>query len=238
MKRKDFLQKLILLALTPFSHSWKINFLVVNSKKRKIRIRPGDPNWPSKDVWNKLAQTLTGRLIKLNNPLINCNENPRSSTCKNYLEQLNNPFYISDQPALTQTSGWIDSWTSFPSIFAIEAHSTSDIVNGVNFARKHNLRLVVKGGGHSYQGRSSSEDSLLIWTRKMNNCELHDDVIPHGSNGKTKSQPAVSIGAGALWMDVYKLVTTQAGRYVQGGGCTSVGVAGLIQSGGFGSFSK
>ena len=31
---------------------------------------------------------------------------------------------------------------------------------------------------------------------------------------------------------------TQAGRYVQGGGCTTVGVAGLIQSGGFGSFSK
>jgi FAD/FMN-containing dehydrogenase len=33
-------------------------------------------------------------------------------------------------------------------------------------------------------------------------------------------------------------VTTTAGRYVQGGGCTTVGVAGLIQSGGFGSFSK
>ena len=27
-------------------------------------------------------------------------------------------------------------------------------------------------------------------------------------------------------------------RYVQGGGCMTVGVAGLIQSGGFGSFSK
>jgi FAD/FMN-containing dehydrogenase len=33
-------------------------------------------------------------------------------------------------------------------------------------------------------------------------------------------------------------VTTQAGGYVQGGGCMSVGVAGLVQSGGFGSFSK
>jgi FAD/FMN-containing dehydrogenase len=39
-------------------------------------------------------------------------------------------------------------------------------------------------------------------------------------------------------MDVYDAVTTQAGRYVQGGGCTTVGVAGLIQSGGFNSFSK
>jgi FAD/FMN-containing dehydrogenase len=33
-------------------------------------------------------------------------------------------------------------------------------------------------------------------------------------------------------------VTTKAGRYVQGGGCGTVGVAGLVQGGGFGSFSK
>ena len=33
-------------------------------------------------------------------------------------------------------------------------------------------------------------------------------------------------------------MTTEGGRYVQGGGCTTVGVAGLIQSGGFGVFSK
>ncbi|MEJ7675420.1 MAG: FAD-binding protein [Chitinophagaceae bacterium] len=39
-------------------------------------------------------------------------------------------------------------------------------------------------------------------------------------------------------MQAYEAVTTKAGRYVQGGGCATVGVAGLIQSGGFGSFSK
>ena len=38
----------------------------------------------------------------------------------------------------------------------------------VNFARENNLRLVVKGGGHSYQGTSNAPDSLLIWTRHMN----------------------------------------------------------------------
>ena len=36
----------------------------------------------------------------------------------------------------------------------------------------------------------------------------------------------------------YDAVTTKGGEYVQGGGCTTVGVAGLIQGGGFGSFSK
>jgi hypothetical protein len=41
-----------------------------------------------------------------------------------------------------------------------------------------------------------------------------------------------------MWGHAYDAVTTKAGRYVQGGGCLTVGVAGLVQSGGFGSFSK
>jgi FAD/FMN-containing dehydrogenase len=41
-----------------------------------------------------------------------------------------------------------------------------------------------------------------------------------------------------MWLHTYDAVTTRGGRYVQGGGCATVGVAGLIQSGGFGSFSK
>ncbi len=41
-----------------------------------------------------------------------------------------------------------------------------------------------------------------------------------------------------MWIDAYDAVTSRGGRYVQGGGCTTVGVAGLVQSGGFGSLSK
>ena len=51
-------------------------------------------------------------------------------------------------------------------------------------------------------------------------------------------QPAVSIEAGAYWRQAYDAVTTKGGRYVQGGGCMTVGVAGLVLGGGFGSFSK
>ena len=47
----------------------------------------------------------------------------------------------------------------------------------------------------------------------------------------------MSLGAGVVWLHAYAAVA-KAGRYVQGGGCTTVGVAGLIQSGGFGTFSK
>ena len=114
---------------------------------------------------------------------------------------------------------------------------TAHVVAAVDFAREHHLRLVIKGGGHSYLGTSNAPDSLLIWTRAMNRIELHDAFVAHGCDGAAP-QPAVSVGAGAIWMQVYDAVTTRAGRYVQGGGCTTVGVAGLIQSGGFGTFSK
>jgi FAD/FMN-containing dehydrogenase len=79
---------------------------------------------------------------------------------------------------------------------------------------------------------------LLIWTRLMNKVTLIEGFVPRGCAGKVPPTPAVTAQAGAMWIDLYDAVTTRAGRYVQGGGCTSVGVAGLIQSGGFGSFSK
>ena len=108
----------------------------------------------------------------------------------------------------------------------------------MTFARRHNLRLVVKGGGHSYLGGSNSADSLLIWTKRLKAIELHDAFVPQGCKGKAAPEHAVSLGAGCLWLEAYDAVTTKGGRYVQGGGCTTVGVAGLVQGGGFGSFSK
>jgi FAD/FMN-containing dehydrogenase len=56
--------------------------------------------------------------------------------------------------------------------------------------------------------------------------------------GMRAAQKAVTVEAGARWIEVYDAITTKAGRYVQGGGCTTVGVVGLVTGGGFGSFSK
>ena len=190
---------------------------------------------------SELGQIETGspRSFDLSeSPVTACQTAPKGASCAKVFKELKNPYYIGDQPALTQTSGWVDAWTSAPSVYAVAAAETADVVAAVNFARENNLRLVVKGGGHSYQGTSNSADSLLIWTRAMNGIVLHEAFVPQGCAGTLAPQPAVTVGAGAIWMQVYDAVTTQAGRYVQGGGCTTVGVAGLIQSGGFGSFSK
>jgi hypothetical protein len=97
---------------------------------------------------------------------------------------------------------------------------------------------VVKGGGHSYLGGSNAPDSLLIWMRPMDAVVLHENFVPQGCAAQQAGMPAVSVGTGARWLSVYNEVTTEAGRYVQGGGCTTVGVAGHVLGNGFGSFSK
>jgi FAD/FMN-containing dehydrogenase len=208
------------------------------TRRTSSRVRPGDPAWPSAASWNKLNRAVGGQLLRLESPFAHCEATSASAICKEALARLKNPYFVGDQPALTQTSGWVDAWTSQPSAYAVAAKNTAHVVAAVDFARQHNLRLVVKGGGHSYQGTSDAPDSLLVWTRHMNDVTLHDAFVAQGCAGSVAPQPAVSLGAGAVWMDAYTAVTTRAGRYVQGGGCATVGVAGLIQSGGFGSFSK
>jgi FAD binding domain/Berberine and berberine like len=202
------------------------------------RVRPSDAAWPSEVQWLQLNTAVAGALVKPHSPIADCAASPTSPACDAFFKNAQNPYFLSDNPALTQTLGWVDAWTSRTSPYAVAARTTSDVVAAVNFARKNNLRLVVKGGGHSYQGTSNAADSLLVWTRQMKTITLHDAFVETGCVQQAQPVRAVSIGAGALWAHVYDSVTTQAGGYVQGGGCMTVGVAGLVQSGGFGSFSK
>ncbi|MCP3710151.1 FAD-binding oxidoreductase [Paraburkholderia sp. CNPSo 3274] len=183
-----------------------------------------------------MSQAVDGNLLQPTTIWQTCAQTPRAPDCLARLKEARNPFALGDDPGATQISGWLDAWTAHASTYAVAARSTADVVAGVDFVRQHNLRLVVKGGGHSYLGGSNAPDSLLIWTRGMNRIELHDAFVPAGCS--TPPQRAVTVEAGCMWIDVYTAVTTQAGRYVQGGGCTTVGVAGLVLGGGFGSYSK
>jgi FAD/FMN-containing dehydrogenase len=202
-------------------------------------VRPGAPGWPSPAEWAALGESVGGRLVQVQSAFTVCGPDASSAACTDLLQNLTDPFYIDQSVNLTQTLGWTDAFTSEPSAYAVLPASSADVAAAVNFAREHNVRLVVKSGGHSYLGTSNAPDSLLIWTRpNMQAIEVLDSFVPQGAAGLVEPEPAVSAGAGAIWMDAYNAVTTVAGRYVQGGGCTTVGVSGLTQGGGFGSFSK
>ncbi|HTX04408.1 MAG TPA: FAD-dependent oxidoreductase [Steroidobacteraceae bacterium] len=202
------------------------------------RVRMADAAWPSKAAWKRLHDDLEGNLIPVSFPIDVVKTAPDSAAARQLSKDIHNPYYIADQPGLTETLGWVDAWATQPSAYAVVARHSADIAAAVSFARDHNLRLVIKGRGHSYLGASNAPDSLMIWTRHMTDIETHAAFVPRGCEGKIAPQPAVTMGAGTYWLKAYEAVTTQRGRYVQGGGCTTVGVAGLILGGGFGSFSK
>jgi hypothetical protein len=136
----------------------------------RSRVRAADPAWPSAASWKQLNQDVGGALIKVHSPLDECVSSPSGSDCTQLFKAAKNPYFLGDEVGLTQTFGWVDAWVSTPSIYAVAARSTKDVMAAVNFARLNNLRLVVKGGGHSYQGTSNAPDSLLVWAIARDCC--------------------------------------------------------------------
>ncbi|NBS41161.1 FAD-binding protein, partial [bacterium] len=148
--------------------------------------------------------------------------------------------FLEEQAGATQSTGMFKAWNSTPSGYAVAAEDASDIQAAVNFARKNRVRVVVKGTGHDYYGRSCGPDeSLLIWTHNMRQVTVHDkSFVPKGAPAGTPPVSAVTTTAGNRWLEAYKIASAN-GLYIQGGGCTSVGACGgFALGGGFGSFSK
>ena len=234
MKRRAFLKAIGAAALLPILP--RRAFATASPGFR--RVRPSDAAWPSKSAWKQLNDAVGGNLVPVDFPLSILKSDPNGAAAQELLANLKNPYFIREHAGLTQSLGWIDAWKTSPSLYAVMARNANDIAAAVNFARENQLRLVIRGGGHSYQGTSNAPDSLLVWTRNMHDIEMHDAFVPQGCEHTMQPQPAVTIGAGTIGIQAYDAVTTKGGRYIQGGGCLTVCLGGLVQSGGFGSYSK
>ena len=181
MNRRRLLQFIAGLPLANGPLQWA--FTPAQAAPPASRVRPGDPAWPSGASWEQLDRDVAGRLIKVRSPLAACVGASFDATCAQTFKELKNPYYLGDEVGLTQSLGWVGAWTSRPSVYAVAAKTTRDVVAAVNFARTNNLRLVVRGGGHSYQGTSNAADSLLIWTRHMNAIVLARRLRRRGLRG-------------------------------------------------------
>ena len=76
-----------------------------------------------------------GQLIPVSSPLAPCKDAPGSAGCAARIEEMKNPYFIGEQAGGTQTSGWLEGWTSAPSAYAVVVRNTDDVVAAVNFAR-------------------------------------------------------------------------------------------------------
>ena len=187
--------------------------------------------------WDQLRERVGGRLLRVESPLAPCQQDLGSRACGAVLEQLRNPFFGAEQPGGFQTTGWLGAFVAEPSAYAVAATSADDVVAAVAFAGVQGVRLVIKNTGHDYLGRCGAPESLLVWMHPMRAVTIHDEFRIAGGQDAL-GVPAVTVEAGARWLEVYQ-EAARHGRYVQGGGCTTVGAAGgFTQGGGFGSFSR
>ncbi|KXX80981.1 6-hydroxy-D-nicotine oxidase [Madurella mycetomatis] len=115
--------------------------------------------------------------------------------------------------------------------YAIDVRDAAAVVAGVNFARKNNIRLIIKNTGHDILGRSTGPGSLALWTHNLKDSSFFT------YRSQYYTGPAARIGAGVQVQELYEAAAANGYR-VTGGGCPTVGAAGgWVQSGGHGPLS-
>src|SRR5579875_1713048 len=95
------------------------------------RARPNDPRWPTATKWDALRRQVEGNLIARPSPLDTCRSDPAGQACAELFRELKNPYFIGDNPALTQTCGWIDAWTAQPSAYVAAVRTPTHVAAAV-----------------------------------------------------------------------------------------------------------
>ena len=126
---------------------------------------PDSPSWPHDSQWQALNDTINGRLLTPPPPAAVCHSeqptyNPficETTDWANASTYTNDPLGIicpnwSKDSCLPQPK-YPCTGEGFP-VYVINATCAEHVAAGIDFARKHNIRLNVKGSGHDYLGRS------------------------------------------------------------------------------------
>lgn len=103
--------------------------------------------------------------------------------------------------------------------------SVEDVVEIVDFARVHGLRVAPQGTGHGASAIASLEDTILLKTERMRGVEID-----------TAARRA-RVEAGAIWADVVEPAAEQ-GFVVLHGSAHDVGVVGYSLGGGMGWLAR
>ncbi|GAB3011624.1 FAD-binding oxidoreductase [Spirosoma pulveris] len=99
--------------------------------------------------------------------------------------------------------------------------SSADVSSAVKFARRHNLLVSVRGGGHNVAGNAVCADGLMIDLSLMKGIDVNAD-----------NRTALA-EAGVLWSELDQ-ATQQFGLATTGGTVSHTGIAGLTLGGGLG----
>ncbi|CAG8051302.1 unnamed protein product [Penicillium olsonii] len=216
------------------------------------RCQPDQRCWPSDDSWARLNSSTDGNLVKVTPYALPCHDPTfNEAECTIAKTNSNSSSYRSSDPGALQWSNWeawpekdeqcyIETSKTTPCkqgripLFSVKAQEAKHIQEAVNFAAKHNLKLVIKNTGHDFVGRSSAPNSLQIFTHEMKEISILDDFVPTAPKNK-RAPPgikAVTLGAGVQLHEMYSYLGSR-GLMVVGGTANTVGITGgYIQGGG------
>lgn len=87
----------------------------------------------------------------------------------------------------------------------ILATETDHVKAGIDFARSHDLRLIIRNTGHDFLGRSTGWGSLIINTHSFQNTTFIDTYDGPGSY----HGPAVRVAAGVQGRSLFRQANAQ-----------------------------
>ncbi|KAL8829070.1 MAG: hypothetical protein Q9170_006324, partial [Blastenia crenularia] len=253
----------IALALTAFANGlWmSVGGFLVSPKVLNVFWRyvfhyidyaPTDTCWPSPSAWHTLNASLSGNLIQNIQPAAPCYLGPyQNATLCEYVDSqwTSEAFQASTAiglsyptescPVLNLTAGERpaqECTLGDQPVYTVNATSIGDVVAGVRFAGRHNVRLVVRDTGHDLLRRSTGYGSLQVWIRYLRDGIVFQERY-ESTGGCAKSKwrgSAFAIRGGYTWSDVLG-DAARRGVIVVGGGTPSVGcIGGWMQGGGHG----
>ncbi|TFK27133.1 FAD binding domain-containing protein [Coprinopsis marcescibilis] len=214
----------------------------------------GDRCWPSSNSWAILNYTVNGNLrAVVPDPAVcyntfNGRRTYNAEACAEVTRKWTDQNWQSDRQVSAHWILWTNT-TCLPTEnpddsctlgnlpeYVIMAKRAEHIKAGVDFARRNNLRLIIRNTGHDFLGRSTGFGSLAINTHALKDVRFVDRYRGPGS----WTGGAVTVGAGIQGRELLTLAHEQnPPRVFVGGECPSVGFAGgYIQGGGHGPLAS
>ncbi|KAI0840584.1 FAD-binding domain-containing protein [Hypoxylon sp. FL0890] len=206
------------------------------------RFLPGDAGWPTENDWSQLNKTIGGRLIQgvpLAEPCYSPTIDAARDTCVKIREEWVEGEIYYENPVNVMSPYWLNNSCSpylepNPSctlgniaVYAINVDGPETVAAGLKFAREKNIRLSIKNTGHDYIGRSNGKGSLAFWTHNLKNMTFFNYTSPQYRG------PAIKVGAGVQFFELYKTAAENGLRAV-GGYCPTVGITGYTSGAGHG----
>ncbi|KAL8965829.1 MAG: hypothetical protein Q9183_003668, partial [Haloplaca sp. 2 TL-2023] len=238
-----------------------ISFALVQRSDLLLQVRhtisylpkgPSDSCWPSREDWRALNASVAGKLIENVQPAAPCYPGPLqdNATCQYVDSQWTNQLFQSNTaiglsyptescPVVNITVGEQPTQNCTlgdQPVYTVNATEAADVAKGILFARRRNIRLVIRDTGHDLLRRSTGYGSLQVWIRYLRTgITFQERFTPSGKCPKsTWTGSAFKIGGGYTWSDILQEAADRNVIVVGGGTPVSPHPSGWMQGGGHG----